>query len=95
MGDRGVVTHAWYPDERAHAGPEHLDDAYVAGYDAKTQLDLESALELLRRNGLDADAALVDHELAAARAEEIDAHDLLARLRDLEQLLERHGRRQT
>lgn len=75
MGDRGVVTHAWYPDEREHAGPEHLDDEYVAGYDAKTQLDLEAALELLRRHGLDADATLVDLGcgtglLAAAAASE-------------------------
>jgi hypothetical protein len=34
---------SWYPDERDHAGPEHLDPGYVAGYDAKTQLDLEQA----------------------------------------------------
>lgn len=47
-------------DERAHAGPEHLDAEYVAGYDAKTRLDLAAALELLRRHGLDGDATLVD-----------------------------------
>ena len=51
---------SWYPDERDHAGLEHLDAGYVAGYDAKTQLDLEGALELLRHHGLDADATLVD-----------------------------------
>jgi len=50
----------WRLDERTHAGPEHLDPAYVADYDAKTQLDLEAALELLRRHGLDPDATLVD-----------------------------------
>ena len=27
--------HEWWPDEIDYAGPEHLDDAYVAGYDAK------------------------------------------------------------
>jgi len=57
------MTHGWYPDERDRAGPEHLDEEYVAGYDAKSQvsqLDLEEALELLRRHGLDADATLVD-----------------------------------
>lgn len=50
----------WYPDEVDHAGPEHLDAEYVAGYDAKTQLDLDAALELLRRYGLDGEATLVD-----------------------------------
>lgn len=49
MGDRSNVSAAaWYPDERAHAGPEHLERGYVAGYDAKTQLDLAAALALLR-----------------------------------------------
>ena len=57
------MTRAWYPDEREHAGPEHLDGEYAAGYDAKLQFgpeDLEEALELLRRHGLDAEATLVD-----------------------------------
>jgi SAM-dependent methyltransferase len=54
------VSRTWYPDEQEHAGPEHLEYEYVAGYDAKTHLDLESALELLRRHGLDEDATLVD-----------------------------------
>ena len=60
MGDRGGVSEAWYPDERARAGPEHLDVDYVAGYDAKTQLDLEDALALLREYGLGAGTTLVD-----------------------------------
>jgi hypothetical protein len=30
---------AWYPDELAHAGPEHLDAAYVATYDRKASTD--------------------------------------------------------
>lgn len=69
------MTHAWYPNEREHAGPEHLDEAYIAGYDAKTQLDVEAGLELLRRHGLDADVTLVDlgcgtGRLAAAAASE-------------------------
>jgi SAM-dependent methyltransferase len=54
------VTSAWYPDERAQAGPEHLEPDYVAGYDAKTHLDLDAALEHLRRHGLDGDATFVD-----------------------------------
>jgi len=50
----------WYPPERDHAGPEHLDEEYVAGYDAKTGLDVDAALELLRRHGLRAETTLVD-----------------------------------
>lgn len=67
---------SWYPDERDQAGLEHLDAAYVAGYDAKTQLDLEDALALLRRHGLGAETTLVDLGcgtglLAAAAAQEV------------------------
>ncbi|HEY1563530.1 MAG TPA: class I SAM-dependent methyltransferase [Gaiellaceae bacterium] len=50
----------WYPDERARAGPEHLDPGYVASYDAKTALDVDGALDLLRLHGLGADTTLVD-----------------------------------
>lgn len=69
------MSRSWYPAERDHAGVEHLDAAYVAAYDAKTQLDLEAALELLRRHGLDDDTTLVDLGcgtglLAAAAASE-------------------------
>jgi SAM-dependent methyltransferase len=67
----------WQLDERAHAGSEHLDPAYVAGYDAKTQLELGAALDLLRRHGLGRDATLVDLGcgtglLAAAAAAEAE-----------------------
>jgi SAM-dependent methyltransferase len=51
---------AWYLDERAHAGPEHLDPGYVATYDAKAALEVEESLELLRRHGLGPGATLVD-----------------------------------
>ena len=50
----------WQLDERAHAGPEHLDPEYVAGYEAKTGLDVAEEVELLRAHGLDGDATLVD-----------------------------------
>jgi SAM-dependent methyltransferase len=50
----------WQLDERDHAGPEHLDAAYVAGYDAKTGADVAADLELLRRHGLGAETTLVD-----------------------------------
>ena len=54
------MSEAWHLDERAHAGPEHLDAEYVAGYDAKAQLDLDDALALLRRHGLGRKTTLVD-----------------------------------
>ena len=71
-----MSTAGWYPVEREHAGPEHLEADYVAGYDAKTGLDLEDALGLLRRQGLRADTTLLDLGcgtglLAAAAASEV------------------------
>jgi SAM-dependent methyltransferase len=50
----------WCLDERDHAGPEHLDPDYVAAYDAKTQLDLDASLGLLRDSGLGSDTTVVD-----------------------------------
>jgi len=50
----------WHPDERAHAGPEHLEVGCVAGYDAKTRLDVAAALDPLRRHGLGPETTLVD-----------------------------------
>lgn len=47
-------------DERASAGPEHLDPAYAASYDAKTQADVDGDLDLLRRCGLGPETTLVD-----------------------------------
>jgi SAM-dependent methyltransferase len=70
-----VSSPGWYPDERAHAGQEHLDREYVATYDAKSALDVAGSLELLGRHGLGPDTTLVDFGcgtglLAAAAAEE-------------------------
>jgi RimJ/RimL family protein N-acetyltransferase len=47
-------------DETAHAGPEHLDPAYVAGYDRKAAFDPAEDLAILRARGLDAGATLID-----------------------------------
>lgn len=47
-------------DEAAHAGPEHLEPTYVAGYDAKTGFDVGIDVELLRGLGLGPDTTLVD-----------------------------------
>jgi SAM-dependent methyltransferase len=55
-----VTVPAWYPDEGVHAGPEHLDPAYVAGYAVKAAVDLDEELELLRAHGLAPETTLVD-----------------------------------
>jgi SAM-dependent methyltransferase len=55
-----LSTRGWLLDEPAHAGPEHLDPDYVASYDAKTGLDLDDALDLLRRHRLGPETTLVD-----------------------------------
>jgi ubiquinone/menaquinone biosynthesis C-methylase UbiE len=47
-------------DELAHAGQEHLDAAYVAGYEAKSQYDPAPDVAILRQHGLDGDATVVD-----------------------------------
>jgi len=47
-------------DELAHAGPEHLDPAFVAGFDRKQGTDPGPAVEALRRHGLGAESVLVD-----------------------------------
>ena len=50
----------WRLDELAHAGQEHLDVAYVAGYEAKAGYDPADDLAVLRRHGLGADSTVVD-----------------------------------
>jgi SAM-dependent methyltransferase len=47
-------------DEAAHAGPEHLDPAYVAGYDRKAAFDPAEDLAILRARCLGRDATLID-----------------------------------
>jgi SAM-dependent methyltransferase len=73
-------------DEAAHAGVEHFDPDYVAGYDGKSGMDEEAELELLRRAGLTADTVMVDLGagtgrtvlLAAPLAREVVAVDVSA-----------------
>jgi len=55
----------WTLDELAHAGPEHLDPDFVAGYDRKAGYeagmgDVDADLDELTRRGLDRTATLVD-----------------------------------
>jgi SAM-dependent methyltransferase len=47
------MTRRWMLDEGAHAGPEHLDPAWVAGYDTKRGTDPVDDVAVLRRHGLD------------------------------------------
>ena len=47
-------------DELAHAGQEHLDEAYVAGYEAKSQYDPTPDVDVLRDHGLDRHSTVVD-----------------------------------
>lgn len=51
---------AWWLDERAHAGDEHLDAAYAAGYDRKAGFDPTEDVEVLRRHGLGPASVVVD-----------------------------------
>lgn len=55
-----MSTPGWYLDERSHAGPEHLDSAYVAGYDRKTGFDVQPDVALLCELGLDERSTLID-----------------------------------
>jgi SAM-dependent methyltransferase len=55
------VTELWMIDELAHAGPEHLDAAFVARYDRKQgHPDPAEDLAILEARGLDGDSAVVD-----------------------------------
>jgi SAM-dependent methyltransferase len=50
----------WWLDERAHAGDEHLDERYVAGYDRKAGFDPAEDVEILRRRGIGPASVVVD-----------------------------------
>jgi len=51
---------AWWLDERAHAGPEHLDPGFVAGYDRKSGYDATEDVDALVGRGIGADSTVVD-----------------------------------
>jgi ubiquinone/menaquinone biosynthesis C-methylase UbiE len=50
----------WWLDERAHAGAEHLDAVYVAGYDRKAGYDPAEDVAELASRGIGAGATVVD-----------------------------------
>ncbi|MEZ4520812.1 MAG: class I SAM-dependent methyltransferase [Thermomicrobiales bacterium] len=55
-----MTTPGWMIDELAHAGDEHLDEAFVEGYDRKSKTDHSGDLEILRSHGLDGESVVVD-----------------------------------
>jgi ubiquinone/menaquinone biosynthesis C-methylase UbiE len=64
----------WWLDELAHAGAEHLDAAYVAGYERKAGYDPAEDVESFIGHGLGSESTLIDlgagtgvFALAAAR----------------------------
>lgn len=50
----------WRPNEAALAGAEHLDAAYVAGFDRKSPTDWSNTVEALSRLGVGAESTVVD-----------------------------------
>jgi ubiquinone/menaquinone biosynthesis C-methylase UbiE len=55
------MTKVWMLDELAHAGPEHLDPAFVAGYQRKQGYpDPAEDLAVLAAHGLDQASTVVD-----------------------------------
>ncbi len=55
-----ITTPNWFPDEIVHAGPAHLDPAYVETYDRKAGTDPMEDVALLRARGLNESSILVD-----------------------------------
>lgn len=51
---------AWYPDELASAGEEHLDPEYVAMYDRKSATDPSDDVAILRAHGLGPESVVID-----------------------------------
>ena len=50
----------WELDELSHAGQEHLDAAYVAGYDQKSPTDWSEDVAELQKLGIGASSTVVD-----------------------------------
>lgn len=54
------MTQSWMADELRYAGPEHLDPAFVAGYDRKQGTDPVDDVAVLRQHGLNDRSVVVD-----------------------------------
>jgi len=50
----------WQLDEKAHAGPEHLDPCYAAAFDRKSPTDWSGNVATLRALGIGAASTVVD-----------------------------------
>lgn len=57
----------WHLDELSHAGPEHLDEIFVAGYDIKQAFDPSSDIEILKKYGINKESTLVDFGAGTGR----------------------------
>jgi ubiquinone/menaquinone biosynthesis C-methylase UbiE len=54
------MAKSWMIDELAHAGPEHLDRAFVAAYDLKAQVDPTEDVIVLQQLGLAQRSTVID-----------------------------------
>src|SRR5262245_53298422 len=62
------MTRPWMIDELAHAGPEHLDPGFVAGFDRKQGYpDPAVDLAVLREHGIGAASTVVDFGAGTGR----------------------------
>ena len=50
----------WEFDETGHAGAEHLDPRYIAGYDRKAGTDPSDDVEVLRAAGIAERSVVID-----------------------------------
>lgn len=61
MADDTRVNEMWMLDELAHAGPEHLDAGFIAGYDRKQGYpDPTADIAAFEAHGLDGTSTVVD-----------------------------------
>lgn len=58
--DRLTLMFDWWLDEKRVAGDEHLDDEFVASYEAKAHFDPSHDVQLLVDNGLTHRSTIVD-----------------------------------
>jgi FkbM family methyltransferase len=61
------MTRSWWLDELAHAGPEHLDPAFVAGYNAKAGVDTTDDITPFIEHGVGPDATVIDFGAGTGR----------------------------
>ena len=61
MADDRCVDETWMLDELAHAGPEHLDEKFISGYDRKQGYpDPAADIAAFEAHGLDGDSTVID-----------------------------------